>query len=127
MNVESSMARMVDLEKRVPQNPQKAYIQIIEAFRQLVQQKEFEKISVAYLSETANVSRKTFYQYFRDKNEVVEHIMYVDILKPMKQMRELSGAFSMPSQTIMAWLYERIYNDRLFYSKVSSFVGQNSF
>ena len=115
------------LEKRVHSEVNGAYGELMDAFRRLLVNKEFEKISVAEISKAANVSRKTFYNYFRDKNELVEHIVYKNILLPMKQMRSFSDAFQFPSQTIMSGLYEKFYEDRVFYKKVSLFTGQNSF
>lgn len=119
--------RIVELEQKFLIDKPKSYHQIIYAFRDLVLTKEFEKLSVAEISRAAGVSRKTFYQFFKDKNEVVEHIVYESIIEPMKQIRALSNEFEFPSLTIMSWLYEQLYKDKYFYSKISSFTGQNSF
>ena len=119
--------RLDELEQRFLAEKPKSYNQITNAFRKLVMTKGFEKLSVAEISMAAGISRKTFYQYFKDKNEIVEQIVYENIIKPMKHMRNLSGSFEFPSLTIMSWLYEQLYKDRLFYSKISSFTGQNSF
>lgn len=119
--------KLIELEQSFQSDKPKSYKQIINTFRELVLSKDFEKLSVAEISTAAGISRKTFYQYFKDKNEIVEHIVYEHIIQPMKQMRNLSGSFEFPSLTIMSWLYEQLYKDRLFYSKISSFTGQNSF
>lgn len=119
--------RLDELSKQFQHEKPKAYYQIIEAFRELVMTKDFEKLTVAEISQGAGISRKTFYQYFKDKNDIVERIVFENIMQPMNQMRTLSKAFAFPSLTIMSWLYEQFYKDRLFYSKISSFTGQNSF
>ena len=119
--------RLDELEQRFHTDKPKSYRQIINTFRELVMTKDFEKLSVAEISVAAGISRKTFYQYFKDKNEIVEHIVYESIIQPMKHMRNLSGSFEFPSLTIMSWLYEQLYRDSLFYSRISSFTGQNSF
>src|SRR5690606_13221503 len=119
--------RLNELEQRFPHEKPKSYNQIINTFRELVMNKDFEKLSVAEISATAGISRKTFYQYFKDKNEIVEKIVYENIIQPMNHMRNLSESFEFPSLTIMSWLYEQFYKDRLFYSRISSFTGQNSF
>ena len=119
--------RLDELEQRFHPEKPKSYKQIINTFRELVTIKDFEKLSVAEISATAGISRKTFYEYFKDKNEVVEQIVYQNIIHPMKQMRNLSESFEVPSLTIMSWLYEQFYKDRAFYSRISSFTGQNSF
>lgn len=119
--------RLDELSQRINYDKPKAYKQIILSFRELVMQKDFEKLSVAEISQAAGISRKTFYQYFKDKNDIVEHIVYENIIQPMNHMRSLSTAFEFPSLTIMSWLYEQFYKDRSFYLKISSFTGQNSF
>lgn len=119
--------RLDELEQRYHTDKPKSYKKIINTFRELVMKKDFEKLLVAEISKAAGISRKTFYQYFKDKNEIVEHIVYGSIIQPMKHMRNLSGTFEFPSLTIMSWLYEQLYKDRLFYSRISRFTGQNSF
>lgn len=119
--------RLNELEQRFRTEKPKSYYRIIEAFRELVMTKDFEKLSVAEISATASISRKTFYEYFKDKNEIVEQIVFIHIIQPMNTMRELSVSFEFPSLTIMSWLYEQFYKDRAFYSRITSFTGQNSF
>lgn len=119
--------RLNELEQRFRTEKPKSYYRIIEAFRELVMTKDFEKLSVAEISAAASISRKTFYEYFKDKNEIVEQIVFIHIIQPMNTMRELSVSFEFPSLTIMSWLYEQFYKDRAFYSRITSFTGQNSF
>lgn len=119
--------RLDGLEQRFQTEKPKSYNRIINTFRKLVIKKDFEKLSVAEISATAGISRKTFYQYFKDKNEIVEQIVYENIIHPMERMRNLSESFKFPSLTIISWLYEQFYKDRAFYSSISSFTGQNSF
>lgn len=127
MNHNEAIKRFDELAQRFQRDKPKAYTRIIQTFKELVMVKDFEKLTVAEISEAASISRKTFYQYFKDKNEVVEYIVFENIIQPMNQMRSLSVAFEFPSLTIMSWLYEQFYKDRLFYSRISSFTGQNSF
>lgn len=54
---------MENLDLRV----QKTYKSLIETFEALLQEKEFEKISVTEICETAMIRRPTFYQHFLDK------------------------------------------------------------
>lgn len=127
MKISEWRNRLHGLERRYRTDKPKSYKQIINTFRSLVMTKDFEKLSVTEISTAAGISRKTFYQYFKDKNEIVEHIVYESIIQPMRHMRSLSGEFEFPSLTIMSWLYEQFYKDRLFYSRISKFTGQNSF
>ena len=48
---------------------------IIEAFLELVQEKDFEAISVKDITERATINRATFYRHFPDKYLLLEHIL----------------------------------------------------
>ncbi|MGG3942097.1 TetR/AcrR family transcriptional regulator [Peribacillus psychrosaccharolyticus] len=105
---------------------QSAKDKLILSFRQLVIIKEFEKLTVAEICEKANVSRKTFYTHFKDKNDIIEQIVLHSISQPFKEMRMLYTLHDLPSTLLMEWLYQRIYEDKEFYANISSFTGQNS-
>ena len=49
----------------------RTYKVIINAFLHLVKEQDFNKISVGMIMEHANVSRSTFYRYFKDKYDVM--------------------------------------------------------
>ena len=49
----------------------RTYNAIIDAFNRLIPEKDFHKISVEMIMETAGVSRSTFYRYFKDKYDVM--------------------------------------------------------
>ncbi|MEE1131801.1 MAG: TetR/AcrR family transcriptional regulator C-terminal domain-containing protein [Caryophanon sp.] len=119
--------RLQQFQKHTLSYKKTTYDHIIQAFKQLVMMHDVDKLTVAQISEAANISRKTFYAYFQDKNDVMEHIIYIDIIEPMEKMRALSQSFQMPSLTIMSWLYEQFYHERDFYRRINSFIGQNSF
>lgn len=106
---------------------QSAKEKLIIGFRQLVLKKNFEKLTVAEICEQANVSRKTFYTYFKDKNDIIEQIVRHSLTQPFAELRKLYVLHDMAPTVIMEWLYQRIYEDREFYIKISRFNGQNSF
>ena len=123
----NGQTRLQHLAQRFNNERTTTYEHIIDTFKQLVMTKDFSKLSVAEISEQASISRKTFYRYFKDKNEIIEHIVYAEIMKPMEQIRSLTDSFEMPSLTVMSWLYEQLYKERQFYKRINSFTGQNSF
>ena len=102
-------------------------LRIIEGFYNLVMEKDFITIKVIEICDAADVSRKTFYKYFKDKNDIVEKILIKDVVIPMQKLRELYINRSLPSGLILEWQYEQFYNDRKFYKRISAFTGQNSF
>ncbi|KMY44351.1 hypothetical protein AC622_08900 [Bacillus sp. FJAT-27916] len=106
---------------------QSAKEKLITGFRDLVLKKNFEKLTVAEICEQANVSRKTFYTYFKDKNDIMEQIIWHSLSQPFAELRKLYSLHDLAPTVIMEWLYQRIYEDREFYTKISRFSGQNSF
>ncbi len=52
---------------------------IVEAFNTLISKYDFEKISVDMIIREADISRSTFYRYFRDKYEVM-NVNYKNLL-----------------------------------------------
>lgn len=100
---------------------------LIAGFRSLVIRRGFEKLTVSQICEHANVSRKTFYTYFRDKNDVIEHIVSKSLTEPFEELRKLYAVHDdLPVALTMEWLYQKIYEDREFYMNISNFTGQNS-
>ena len=102
-------------------------LKIIRGFYQLVMLKDFRKLTVSEICEAAEVSRKTFYKYFKDKNDIVEQILIKDIIVPMEKLRELYINMDLPEGMILEWQYQQFYKERKFYERISEFTGQNSF
>ena len=56
----------------------KTYEKIIQSFLELVAIKDFEQISVKDIAEHAKIHRITFYDHFKDKYDLLDHI-YIDM------------------------------------------------
>lgn len=52
---------------------------IAQGMKELLTEKDFEKISVGDLANHCHISRNTFYYHFRDKYDVVSWIFYFEI------------------------------------------------
>ena len=102
-------------------------LKIIDSFHSLIMKRDFKKLTVSEICEAAQVSRKTFYKYFKDKNDIVEQILIKDILVPMNKLRELYINMELPSSMVLEWQYQQFYKERKFYERISSYTGQNSF
>ncbi|MGE7768195.1 TetR/AcrR family transcriptional regulator [Peribacillus sp. NPDC096540] len=48
---------------------------IVEAFMELVREKEFEKITIKNITEHANINRATFYAHFEDKYQLFDEMI----------------------------------------------------
>ena len=52
-----------------------------EKFKELVAKKGFEKLTIKMITDAAGVIRPTFYNYFQDKYEVMEWLLWEDVFK----------------------------------------------
>ena len=53
---------------------------LIEAFRELVNRKDFDRITVREITELAEVSRNSFYTYFRNTDDLLNDVVRERIL-----------------------------------------------
>ena len=95
---------------------------LAESFRDLVQEKPFDKITVRMITDSAGVIRPTFYHYFQDKYEVIEWLFEEQVAKPVREMVE-DGKFGKAAME----LFTKIGEDRKYYRKILDITGQNSF
>ena len=58
-------------------------------FRELVMEKPYQKITVTEICRKAHLSRKTFYDNFQDKEEILQAIFEDDVVKPVRTMNTL--------------------------------------
>lgn len=103
------------------------YNRIITIFRELLNSTPLEKITVADICKNAKISRKTFYTYFHDKNNVIEKIIYDNISKPIYTLHSILVSYESAPTIILERMYQTFNDDRVFFEKISCYIGQNSF
>ena len=92
---------------------------IVAGFKEMLKDRPVHRIKVIDICEVTHISRKSFYNYFKDKDDLIEHIIHEDIIQPI---RELVTQFptdqfkSLPKMSTEKY-YQRIYDRREFYSK----------
>ena len=59
-----------------------------EKFKELVAKKGFEKLTIKIITDAAGVIRPTFYNYFQDKYEVMEWLLWEDVFKEVSELME---------------------------------------
>ena len=93
-------------------------------YRVMVASTALGDITVSELCRRAGVSRKTFYTYFKDRDDVLVQIIQDDIATPVKQLFPLFGTANeaVSTQIFHEKLYTTIYENRDFYQRV---VTQN--
>lgn len=57
-----------------------------EKFKELVAKKGFEKLTIKIITDAAGVIRPTFYNYFQDKYEVMEWLLWEDVFKEVSEL-----------------------------------------
>ena len=82
---------MNEVEKRQDRRVQRTKKAIRNAFLQLLSHKEVEKISVKEIAETADVDRKTVYNYYEGVYDILDELESV-INDGNETQREQAGA-----------------------------------
>lgn len=91
-------------------------------FKELVVKKSFDKITIKMITDEAGVIRPTFYNYFRDKYEVMEWLLWEDVFKEVSKLMEQERGMES-----LKLLFRKFEEDKTYYEKVFEVTGQNSF
>lgn len=90
------------------------------AFKELLEETPFEKISVGSICERCGMNRKSFYYHFKDKYELVTWIYDMEFLSVVKEEQTYGWDLV---ESLCVYLHE----SRSFYQKTFCIEGQNSF
>ena len=93
-----------------------------EKFKVLVEKKGFEKLTIKMITDAAGVIRPTFYNYFQDKYEVMEWLLWEDVFKEVSELMEQERGMES-----LKLLFRKFEEDKTYYEKVFEVTGQNSF
>ncbi|MCR5055050.1 MAG: TetR/AcrR family transcriptional regulator C-terminal domain-containing protein [Lachnospiraceae bacterium] len=93
-----------------------------ESFKELSTKKPIEKITIKEITDKAGVIRPTFYNHFQDKYELLQWIVSVELVDPLREYVKKGQV----KEGVMGVL-ETIDKDRSFYVAASRLEGQNSF
>lgn len=95
---------------------------LAESFKELAQKEPIDKITIKEITDKAGVIRPTFYNHFQDKYELLEIIIWDEILSPAKPLIR-NGMID----EALILIFTSIQKDREFYMRASRLEGQNSF
>lgn len=96
--------------------------EIAEAFKLLLVKKDINKITVKELADSVGVIRPTFYNHFTDKYEVLEYIIWNELLLPARPLLENDMIYEG-----VALIFSNMKKDKEFYARAVNIEGQNSF
>ena len=83
---------------------------------------EFDRITVADITDCSEVSRNTFYYHFRDKQELVDWIFHTDLGPVLR-----NGHPGRTWNEALTELLERLQRSRAFYAGILRNQGQDRF
>ena len=95
---------------------------LAESFKELVQKRPIDKITIKEITDKAGVIRPTFYNHFQDKYELLEYIISVQLLQPTEPLLE-NGMV----KEALTLLFTNLEKEKEFYIQASKLEGQNSF
>lgn len=96
---------------------------LAEGLKNLIVKLPFEKITIKMITDEAGVVRPTFYNYFKDKYELLEWIFSKDVMEKVQMVTD-SG---MSTAEAMKLFFVLIEKDKLFYKRAFMVTGQNAF
>jgi len=91
------------------------------ALKELIQEKPFEKISVADICQKCNLNRQSFYYHFKDKYDLVNWVFDTEFIAVAKTT-EFADQWD-----FLEAVCSHFYVNQDFYRKVLAVAGQNSF
>lgn len=94
---------------------------LADAMKELMTEKPMSKIIIRDITESCNMSRKSFYYHFKDKYDLVNWIFYTEFISVVKK-NDFSDIW-----TLLENICEYLYENRAFYCNALKVKGQNSF
>ena len=91
-------------------------------FKALLSKNNIEKITIKDITDLSGVIRPTFYNYFKDKYDILEYVIWSELLLPIKPL--LINDMVAEGVTL---LFSAMKNDKEFYHMAMKIEGQNSF
>ena len=102
---------------------------IMDAFCTCLAARPLEAISVAEICAAAGVSKKTYYNHFQSKQDIVSAVIDRDFFLPQRQMRKSLFPKQLQENPILlvGLTYETLYQKREFYQTLIANIGKASF
>ena len=95
---------------------------ISESYKKLVLLYPYEKITIKMITDGADLIRPTFYNHFRDKNEVFEWILREELINILHSLIN-----NKMEKEAIKMIFVYFGNNKEFYRKLFMITGQNSF
>lgn len=93
---------------------------IMNSLKELIEKSSYASITVSDICENAHVSRKSFYNIFANKEDVVSAIFKQDVTEPIEKLNVLLTPVQKSGMHLVFYekIYEVIYKSPLFYRRL---------
>lgn len=95
---------------------------LADSFRELMLNRDFEKITIKHITDGAGVIRPTFYYHYQDKYDVLEYILCRDVIRPVEEKLK-----ARKEKEAISSCFKAIEKDKEFYRRAFRVTGQNAF
>ena len=87
------------------------------AFKEIVAEKPYQKITVSEICDRAFLSRRAFYSHFKDKEEIVADLFDLHVIKPLRDIHALlhKDDIELMQESIVVRMYENVYTEGEYY------------
>ena len=92
------------------------------SFKQLMQERPFEKVTVQMIADRAGIMRSTFYHHFKDKYDLLDWLIVEEIIAPAEQ-----GLRDHRMIEALRAMLTGVRSDLRFYRKAVKITGTNGF
>ena len=97
------------------------------AFKEIMKETSFHKITISDICNRCNMSRKSFYYHFKDKYDLVNWIFESEYLSKVPVQFDVNSTYYDSRWDLIENLCCYFYSNKHFYSKIFKIKGQNSF
>ena len=94
---------------------------LADSMKSLMDKKPMSKITIKDITESSNLSRKSFYYHFKDKYDLVNWIFYTEFVSVINK------SYSTDIWYLLESICEYLYENKNFYCNALKVRGQNSF
>lgn len=89
---------------------EKTKLKMAETLKDLMRSTSFEKITISDITDACGIHRQTFYYHFQDRHELLDWLLYNELLKPFIEGFTFEDVYER-----FDVLFLTMYNDRKFY------------
>lgn len=89
---------------------EKTKLKMAETLKELMRSSSFEKITISDITNACGIHRQTFYYHFQDRHELLDWLLYSELLVPFIEDFSFDNMYDKFNQ-----LFLTMYNDKKFY------------